>query len=84
MFWMLDEAVGSLGKGWCTWAVRYFPQLGKLQTHDEVEILCVFVESDFDIYIIGSPLMHVPTYMMNAWTWTELQAGEFPKMRNFS
>ena len=48
----------------------------------EGEILHVSGQNDFDIYIIGSPLMCVPTTVIIPCTWMDLEAGEFSKILN--
>jgi hypothetical protein len=47
------------------------------------QFLSVYGQSDIDIYIIGSPLIDVSLTVTIRWLWTELQAGEFPQMRNY-
>ena len=61
---------------------RGIPWDAKLETQDEHEILHVSGQSDIERYIIGSTLKYMPRPMTICWTWTELQAEEFPQMRN--
>jgi hypothetical protein len=63
--------------------LRGIPSDAKLRTCVKAEILHVFGQSEFDIYIIVPPLKYVPNPMTIAWPWMELQAEEFPKMRNY-
>jgi hypothetical protein len=61
---------------------REIPPRTKLKTVLQVQFLCVYGQSDVEIYIIGSPLKYMPNSTMIHWLRTELDAGEFPKMRN--
>jgi hypothetical protein len=47
-----------------------------------VQYLCGSGQSNFEIYVIGSTLKYVPTPMTSGWLRMELQAREFPQMRN--
>ena len=61
---------------------RGIPSEAKLEMDDEHDILHVYGQSDVEIYIIGSTLKYMPSTMTIARPWMELQAGEFPQMRN--
>ena len=60
---------------------RGIPFRTKFKTTLQHQFLCVSGQSDVDIYIIVSPLNHMPSPIMIAPPWMELQAREFPKMR---
>ena len=62
---------------------RGIPPRTKLESYDEHEILPVSGQSDIEIYILGSLLKYMPSTMTIARPWMELQAGEFPQMRNW-
>jgi hypothetical protein len=62
---------------------RWIPSDAKWQTHLKAEIPHVFGQSDTDTYISGSTLKYMPSAMTNGWLYTEIYAGEFPKMRNY-
>jgi hypothetical protein len=62
---------------------RGIPPRTKLESYDEHEILHISGQSDVEIYIIRSTLKYVPSTMTNGWLRTEVQAGEFPQMRNY-
>ena len=46
------------------------------------QFLHVSGQTEFQIYIIWSPLKYVPSTMTNGWLPRELQAGKFPQGRN--
>jgi hypothetical protein len=48
----------------------------------QVQFLCVYGQSEVEIYIIGSTLKYIPSTRAIHSLWVELDAGEFPKMRN--
>jgi hypothetical protein len=66
------------GWPWTELQAGEFPKMRNYKRRYEAEIMHVFGQSDIDIYIIESPLMYVPTPMMNGWPWTDLHSGEFP------
>ena len=61
---------------------RGIPSDAKLETDNEHDTFDVSGQSDVEIYIIGPPLKYMPIPITIPPPWTELQAGEFPHMRN--
>jgi hypothetical protein len=60
------------------------PQTRNYVCAPEAEILDVSAQSDIEIYIIYSPLKHIPTPLAVGWLWRKLDSGEFPQIRNFN
>jgi hypothetical protein len=58
------------------------PPRTKLKTHTEHEMQHASGQSDIEIYIFGMHLKYIPSTTTIHWLWAELDAGEFPKMRN--
>jgi hypothetical protein len=61
---------------------REMPSDVKIRTRPEAENLRVSGQSDVDIYIIETHLKYIPSTTTIHSLWVELDAGEFPKMRN--
>ena len=72
---------GAIGRG-----IPYDAKLQlKIVKHHcllQVQLSCVYGQSDVEIYLIGSPLKFMPSPMTIRWLRTELQTGEFPQMWN--
>ena len=49
----------------------------------QAEILCVYAQSEVEIYIIWTPLKHIPTPVTICWLWVQLHWGKLPQIRNY-
>ena len=61
---------------------KEMPSDVKIRTLPEAENLRVSGQSDVDVYIIETPLMHIPSTATIHWLREELHSGEFPHRRN--